>query len=203
MNILVVSESFVIRDYIGRLFTDIFQTTDIKVVSNLNGLDDVYLFNLDLAFIDVNKNSVGIIESLANIKLILRKFKIMILDFNRDKEIFLNLIKLSVDGYLINICDNDEFIYIVKRVMNGKKFYDSELLQYVINQPINNNIQMLTNRELDVLKQVSRGLSNKDISDNLVVTDHTIKKHVSNILRKLGLRNRQDIVIYAKDNELF
>ena len=103
---------------------------------------------------------------------------------------------------ILNIDDKDEFIYIIKRVLNGKKFYDSELLQYTIHNEKTNNEIDLTNREKCVLNYVCKGLSNKDIANELKVTDYTIKKHVSNILSKLHLRSRQDIILYAQDNHI-
>ena len=104
--------------------------------------------------------------------------------------------------YILNIDDKDEFIYIIKKVLNGKKFYDSELLQYTIHNEKTNNEIDLTNREKCVLNYVCKGLSNKDIANELRVTDYTIKKQVSNILSKLHLRHRQDIILYVQDNNI-
>lgn len=202
MNILIVSESFVIRDSIGNLLKKTLQPADIKIVSNLDGIESKDLSKLDFAFIDVKSENIEVVDTLAKIKSIFKKLRIMILDFKKDKEIFSVLTKMGIDGYILNISEEDEFMYIVKKVLNGKKFYDSELLQYIINRPINYEAQKLTNREFAVLKQVAKGLSNKDIAINLDVTDYTIKKHVSKILSKLNLKNRQDIVIYARDNNL-
>ena len=134
-----------------------------------------------------------------------RKFenlKIMILDSQKDIELFIKSVDYGIDGYILNIDDKDEFIYIIKRVLNGKKFYDSELLQYTIHNEKTNNEIDLTNREKCVLNYVCKGLSNKDIANELKVTDYTIKKHVSNILSKLHLRSRQDIILYAQDNHI-
>ena len=69
------------------------------------------------------------------------------------------------------------------------------------NEKTNNEID-LTNREKCVLNYVCKGLSNKDIANELKVTDYTIKKHISNILSKLHLRNRQDNNLYAQDNHI-
>lgn len=202
MNILVVSESFITRDSLCKLFTDVFQPADIKVVRNLEGLDNRYLSKLDFTVIDVQQNNIGIVETLSNIKNVFRNLKVMVLDSSRDIDLFLTLTKMGIDAYIIDVSDKDEFIYITKKVIRGKKFYDSELLQYVLNKPANKEVQKLTKRELDVLRQVANGLANKDIANNLGVTDYTIKKHVSKILSKLNLRNRQDIVIYARGNNM-
>lgn len=56
---------------------------------------------------------------------------------------------------------------------------------------------MLTKREQDVLREISKGLNNKEIADNLFITESTVKKHVSNILSKLDFRNRQEAILYT------
>ena len=200
MKVLVVSESFIIRDSLNHLFNEIFNSDDIKTVSNSDELSNEDLLDIDFSFIDVNTKNISIVERLSKIKSKSKNLKITILDGRKDRELFLKSVDYGVDGYILNIDDKDEFIYIIKRVLNGKKFYDSELLQYTIHNEKTNNEIDLTNREKCVLNYVCKGLSNKDIANELKVTDYTIKKHVSNILSKLHLRSRQDIILYAQDN---
>ena len=202
MKILVVSESFIIRDSLNHLLNEILDTDDIITVSNLNNVLDKELLEIDFSFIDVNKNNINIVKRLSKIRRKFKSSKIMILDSKKDIELFIKSVDYGIDGYILNIDDKDEFIYIIKRVLNGKKFYDSELLQYTIHNEKTNNEIDLTNREKCVLNYVCKGLSNKDIANELKVTDYTIKKHVSNILSKLHLRNRQDIILYAQDNHI-
>ena len=202
MKILVVSESFIIRDSLNHILNEILDTDDIITVSNLNNVLDKELLEIDFSFIDVNKNNISIVERLSKIRRKFKSSKIMILDSKKDIELFIKSVDYGIDGYILNIDDKDEFIYIIKKVLNGKKFYDSELLQYTIHNEKTNNEIDLTNREKCVLNYVCKGLSNKDIANELKVTDYTIKKHVSNILSKLHLRNRQDIIIYAQDNHI-
>ena len=202
MKILVVSESFIIRDSLNHILNEILDTDDIITVSNLNNVLDKELLEIDFSFIDVNKNNISIVERLSKVKDKSKTLKIMILDSKKEIEIFLKSVDYGVDGYILNIDDKDEFIYVIKKVLNGKKFYDSELLQYSISEKKTNNEIDLTNREKCVLNYVCKGLSNKDIANELRVTDYTIKKHVSNILSKLHLRSRQDIILYAQDNHI-
>ena len=202
MKILVVSESFIIRDSLNHILNEILDTDDIITVSNLNNVLDKELLEIDFSFIDVNKNNINIVKRLSKIRRKFKGSKIMILDSKKDIELFIKSVDYGIDGYILNIDDKDEFIYIIKKVLNGKKFYDSELLQYTIHNEKTNNEIDLTNREKCVLNYVCKGLSNKDIANELRVTDYTIKKQVSNILSKLHLRNRQDIILYAQDNHI-
>ena len=202
MKILVLSESFIIRDSLNHILNEILDTDDIITVSNLNNVLDKELLEIDFSFIDINKNNINIVERLSKIRNKFENLKIMILDSQKDIELFIKSVDYGIDGYILNIDDKDEFIYIIKRVLNGKKFYDSELLQYTIHNEKTNNEIDLTNREKCVLNYVCKGLSNKDIANELKVTDYTIKKQVSNILSKLHLRNRQDIILYVQDNNI-
>ena len=202
MKILVVSESFIIRDSLNHILNEILDTDDIITVSNLNNVLDKELLEIDFSLIDINKNNISIVKRLSKIRRKFKSSKIMILDSKKDIELFIKSVDYGIDGYILNIDDKDEFIYIIKKVLNGKKFYDSELLQYTIHNEKTNNEIDLTNREKCVLNYVCKGLSNKDIANELKVTDYTIKKHISNILSKLHLRNRQDIILYAQDNHI-
>lgn len=202
MKVLVVSESFIIRDSLNHLFNEILDTNDIITASTTNDLSNEDLLEIDFSLIDVNKNNISIVERLSKVKDKSKTLKIMILDSQKDIELFIKSVDYGIDGYILNIDDKDEFIYIIKKVLNGKKFYDSELLQYTIHNEKTNNEIDLTNREKCVLNYVCKGLSNKDIANELKVTDYTIKKHISNILSKLHLRNRQDIILYAQDNNI-
>lgn len=202
MKVLIVSESFIIRDSLNNLFNEILNIKDIIVVSSPNELSNEDILDVNFSFIDVNVNNISIVERLSKIKYKYRNLKIMILDIRKDMDLFFKSIDCGVDGYILDITDKEEFIYIIKKVLNGKKFFDSELLQYSIQRDKVANEIDLTNREKNVLNYVCKGLSNKDIANELKVTDYTIKKHVSSILSKLHLRNRQDIIIYAKDNHI-
>ena len=141
-------------------------------------------------------------KKLSKIKNKSKNPKIMIIDTRKDIDLFLKSVDYGIDGYILNIDDKDEFIYIIKKVINGKKFYDSELLQNSIHKEKTESETNLTNREKCVLNYLCKGLSNKDIANELKITDYTIKKHISNILNKLHLRNRQDIIRYARDNHI-
>ena len=202
MKALVVSESFIIRDSLNHLLNEILDTNDIITASTTNDLSNEDLLEIDFSLIDINKNNISIVEKLSKIKNKSKSPKIMILDMRKDVDLFLKSVDYGVDGYILNIDDKDEFIYIVKKVINGKKFYDSELLQYSIYKEKINSETYLTNREKCVLNYVCKGLSNKDIANELKITDYTIKKHISSILNKLHLRNRQEIIIYARDNHI-
>ena len=78
------------------------------------------------------------------------------------------------------------------------------MLYDMVDEPMYNanNIERLTSREKEVLDMVVSGLTNKEIAKSLYLSEHTIKKHITNILDKLDMRNRKDLIIYVKENNI-
>lgn len=202
MNVMIMSDSFMIKDSLSNLFRSIFKTSFINTVSSVSELNETDLKNLDFIFVDIKSKQINLLDKLSEIKKISNKLKIMILDSGKNKKILLKTIELGVDGYILSISDKDEFIYIVKRILRGHKFYDVDLLPDVISYKSIDKVGNLTKRENEVVEKVAKGMNNKNIADDLYVTEYTIKKHVSSILNKLNLRSRKDIIIYYKDNGL-
>lgn len=87
--------------------------------------------------------------------------------------------------------------------IKDKKLYDEDLLKYVLNITENPSpLTCLTKREVEVLSKISKASNNKEIADELFISEYTVKKHVSNILSKLHLKNRRDAMLYAIDNHI-
>lgn len=198
MEVLVVSKSFIVREALGLFFNNIFDDHKIRGLKDLKDVQNLNLSKIDFVFIDLGQDSK---ESVRCIKELFRDAKIMIFNKNRKKEIFIDCIKNGISSYLVDIPEKDELMYIVKTVIKGKKYYDIDLLEDVFNVQKENdveNIELLTDRENEVLDRVSMGLTNKEIAKELYVSEHTIKKHVTSILSKLDMRNRRDLIIYKK-----
>ena len=195
MNFLVVSECFLFRNSLTHLFENIFDDMNVKSLPNLKDISIEDIMNSELLFLDSNSQQNYITKAVKDIKKF-KDIKIIILDTKKDKSLFLDLLKVGIDGYILDISDEDDFKYIIKKIINGKKFFDSDLLGNSKNECVS-NFENLTKKEEQVMKFLIKGLSNKNIAKEVDVTEYTIKKHVSSILSKLNLKNRQDIIIYA------
>ena len=90
MKILVLSESFIIRDSLNHLLNETLNTNDIITSSNANHLSNEDLLEVDLSFIDINKNNINIVERLSKIRNKFENLKIMILDSQKDIELFIH-----------------------------------------------------------------------------------------------------------------
>lgn len=201
MKMLLISESFIVREALKALFTKNLEVSSIEVVNDLCNLKKCDLQDINFIFLDMKENLSDKMKFLHIVKEKYENIKIITLDLNKDINIFKEIVEIGVEGYIVDIDDKDEFIYTIKRVFKGKKVYEAELLQAVLNENKLNNIDVLTPREKDVLHNISKGYDNKEIAKSLYISNYTVKKHVSSILKKLNLKNRQEAIVYVNKNK--
>lgn len=198
MEVLVISKSFIVREALDLFFNSRFGKYKVSGLKNLKEAQKLNLSNVEFVFIDIEQDTI---EKVSYIKELFRDIKIMIFNKSKNKDMFIECFKNGINSYIVDIPEKDELMYIVNTVINGKKYYDIDLLEDILNMQKETdveNIDLLTDRENEVLDKVSTGLTNKEIAKELYISEHTIKKHVTNILSKLDMRNRRDLIIYTK-----
>lgn len=200
MEVLVISKSFIVREAMDLFFSSRFEGYKVKSLKDLSEAHNIILSNVEFVFIDIDQGST---DSIGYIKEFFQDIKVMIFNKDKNREIFIECFRNGINSYLIDIPEKDELMHIVSTVIKGKKYYDLELLEDVLDikkESSFESIDLLTDRENEVLDKVSIGLTNKEIANQLYVSEHTIKKHITNILAKLDMRNRRDLIIYTKYN---
>ncbi|SES86964.1 two component transcriptional regulator, LuxR family [Natronincola peptidivorans] len=125
--------------------------------------------------------------------------KFIVLTSSQKKEDFLRAREIGVDGYILKEAFPEDILYGLKVVARGKKFFDPEIMQYQMRNNEKDDLEDLSPRERDVLEELGKGLSNLAIAEKLYISEHTVKKHVSNILSKLELRHRTEAALYINN----
>ncbi|WP_240923498.1 response regulator transcription factor [Paenibacillus sp. RUD330] len=110
---------------------------------------------------------------------------------------------LGIEGLVLKEALTEELIHSVRMIHRGRKYYDVELLESRLTDKPAENSHNLTPKELEVLQMLSEGLSNKEIASRLVVTEYTVKKHVSQVLSKLELTDRTKAALFYHQNSMF
>lgn len=131
--------------------------------------------------------------------------KFIILTSSVDKEDFRQAGEIGVDGYVLKEALPEEILSAIRIVGKGRKYYDPGLMELMLadtKDDEDDELKELTPRELEVLKALGRGLSNKEIARELFITEYTVKKHVSQILDKLQLSDRTQAAIFANSKGL-
>lgn len=198
MNILVVANSFMVKESISNIFKKVYKESSTETINNIENLsiDEINMY--DIILVNMVNNDMSLLNKVIEVKN--NQNKIVILDQLKNEKTLKLCIDNNIDGYVVDFEDEDEFKYVINKIMIGKKFYDAEVIQKTLssNSKLKIAQQVLTNREEEVMLEVGKGLSNKEVADKLGVTEFTVKKHLSSVLQKLNFKNRKDIIMNIK-----
>lgn len=182
---------------------DCFSTLDNIENTLISDTDDTILI------ITLFKEDLKMIENILTIKDRYTNLKLLVIDFNESKDMFFKVSKLNIDGYMLGTFAEEDISYALHKIESGTKFYDRELLYRLVENESAATITgrsnlgtPLTRRELEILSQLSNGLSNFEISKNLNISENTVKKHISNIFIKINVKDRTQAIIYAYESGL-
>ena len=167
-------------------------------------IDNMQNNNIDMAFIDLNLNEENGMDFLKWLKKERQEVKTIFITSSSREQDFLQAKDMGVDAYILKDAFIDEIMFGLKAVERGSKFYSAELVENIgSSTEEDKKLSSLTARETEVLKLLHCGYSNLEISEKLFISNGTTKKHVSSILRKLGLKNRVEAVLFADKSEDF
>jgi DNA-binding NarL/FixJ family response regulator len=157
----------------------------------------------DIVVVDYSHPSFGV-EFIAEIRKVYKNTKILAITDVLPKQTIHKALKLGVDSYLLDDCQKPEILEAIDDTFKGKQFYCGHVIDILAekDEDLNNCGGItLSERELEVIRLISDGLTNKEIADSLCLSTHTVNTHRKNIMTKLGLKNTAGIVIYAvKEN---
>jgi DNA-binding NarL/FixJ family response regulator len=166
----------------------------------------------DVVLMDVRMPKRSGIEATRVIKEVLPSTKILMLTISDEEADLYEAIKAGASGYLLKEISIDEVANAVRSVNQGQSLISPSMASKLLSEFAtmvkrrDERTQMpgprLTDRELQVLKLVAKGLNNKDIGDSLFISENTVKNHVRNILEKLHLHSRMEAVVYAVKEKL-
>jgi len=132
---------------------------------------------------------------------------ILILTVHEDEGLLREAIRAGASGYILKHAAEAELITAIQAIMQGKLYVDPVMMRSMLLEPqakprpVPPN-PLLTPREVDILKLIVQGYTNKQISEDLVISIRTVEGHRANLIEKLGLRSRVELVRYAKQNQL-
>jgi DNA-binding NarL/FixJ family response regulator len=165
----------------------------------------------DLVLMDIRMPNTNGVEGTRLIREHLPNVKVLMLTTFKDSELIFEALEEGASGYLLKDMATDTIVQAIVTVHSGGMVLPPDLTKQVLKElkktkeiesPKNPllsppNLQEITEREIEVLKQLGYGLSNKEIANKLFITEGTVKNHVSNIISKLQLRDRTQAAIFA------
>lgn len=176
----------------------------IEVVGTVANGEEVLRFirqsPVDLVVLDINMPVMDGITCAKHLKKDYPDIKIIILTMYAQRSFVEEIVKIGIDGCLLKNNTGKELIEAVLRVMDGRQYYD-RIGNF--NSPADEVTQYkLSERELEVIRLMAEGLTSQEIADKLFLSEHTVKTHRKNVLRKLNMSNSSQVVQFAQSNGL-
>ena len=209
IEIIIADDHMMIREGLKQLLE---LDGTMKVIAEANdGEECLNLLNKkihpDILLLDINmpkKNGIEVLEYIKQNKI---PVKVLILTVHNEVEYLLKAVDIGIDGYLLKDSSYDELKEAIDVVISGNTYIQPSLLpalnesmeDYALDQE---KIECLTKRELDVLRLISEGCSNKKISDELTISERTVKNHISHIFRKIDVEDRTQAAVFAIRNKI-
>ncbi|MDL4842991.1 response regulator [Aquibacillus rhizosphaerae] len=162
--------------------------------------------SFDVAVLDIRMPEVDGLEAARIIRYRWPNMKVLILTTFNDDEYALEALRLGAHGYMLKDANAEALIQSIKGCLAGGLQLQGEVAAKVLPRLLNNtkvrpNLKHpLTPRELDILKRIGEGRSNKEIAEELALSVGTVKNHISQLLDKLNLRDRTQLAIFAIHN---
>lgn len=163
--------------------------------------------DVDVVFMDISMPGMDGAETTRRALAERPDLRIVTLSMYGDEHYYTRMMESGASGFLLKDSDIEEVYSAVEVTMAGDSYFSSALLG-----TLTRNMSMLTvdepdedqlsNREVEILVEVCRGLSNQEIADKLFISKRTVDKHRANIMEKTGCKNTANLVVYAIKNHL-
>lgn len=208
IKLLIVDDHKVVRAGIRLLFqTD----NEVSVVGEAeNGemaTELVKKLHPDVVITDISMPNMGGIQLTKKLKEEHPNVKVLIISMHNDDDYIIDALEAGAMGYITKDSNDDEITNAVHSISNDKMYYGSSISDVFAKKLLKqtksaNEIEKLTERELEVLELIVLGMSNKEIANKLFVSKRTVDNHRTNCMRKISANNTADIVRIAYQNNL-
>jgi len=182
--------------------------TDIEVIGEASdgetAIQMVSELKPDVVLMDLLMPGMGGVEAIRQIRVLSPSSRIFVLSSSHEDELVVSSIRAGATGYLVKTSSPDVLTQGIRDLAAGNSVLPPDISSKLISAMQDPRVPnaTLTHREVDVLKLISEGLSNKDISEVLEISENTVISHVGRILNKLELENRTQAALYARKQGL-
>jgi len=207
IKILLVDDHALFRKGLVSLLEDLPEFKVVGEASNgFEAIEAAKTLEPDLIFMDINMPECDGLEATKKIKEILPSIKIVMLTASEEDQFLFEAMKIGAQGYLLKDLELKQFLELLQTISKGEAILSSTMATKIFKEFNKNenesktsdsSVDELTDRETTILKYVAEGLLNKEIADQLGISENTVKIHLRNILEKLHLKNRIQAAVYA------
>jgi DNA-binding NarL/FixJ family response regulator len=213
IKLLIADSSILVREGFRSLLAGVSDFSFVAETETAASLKEkIKLFKPDLLIFDFS----SLFISAAEIKTIKKQFKnlkMLAITSVLPKQEIKSALDSGVTSYLLKDCDKEEIIEAIYKTQAGERFLCGKITEVllapqevIVNPAYLKTISCegfgITDREMDIIRLVAEGLSNKQIADKLFLSTHTVNTHRKNIMNKLGVNNTAGVVLFAVKNNI-
>jgi DNA-binding NarL/FixJ family response regulator len=208
-NIIIVDDHLIFRQGLKSIIT-------LEKIANVigeasNGIELLQLLSQlkpDLVLMDIDMPHMNGLVATEKAMELMPDLKIIAFSMFSDEEYYYKMIDRGVKGFILKTSGINELENAIQNVMLGESYFSNELLRKIINnfgRPTSNKTTVadsLTEREIEVLKEICLGLTTDEIADKLFISPKTVKSHKSNLLEKTVCKNTPSLILFAIKNKI-
>ena len=209
MKIALVDDHTLFRTGLAGLLS---QHDGFEVVADVGSGEEFLVMlpslDVDVVFMDISMPGIDGSETTRRALAERPELRIITLSMYGDEHFYSLMVECGASGFLLKDSDIEEVYAAIDSAVNGDSYFSSALLDSLTRNmsrlatTVSNEEDALSEREIEILVEVCRGLSNQEIADKLFISKRTVDKHRANILEKTGCKNTANLVVYAIKNHL-
>jgi len=205
-KVLLVEDHVIVRQGIKALFSD---EPDLEIVGEADdgraALQSVSELEPDVVLMDISMPGLNGIEATRQIRQNHSEVKVVVLSMHSNEEYVFQVLRAGASGYVLKQSDSSEVLTAIRAALAGGSFLSPPISRTVIDDYVrraearggDEDLELLTSREREVLQLLAEGLSNREIAEQLNISIKTVETHRSNMMGKLGVSSKTELVKYA------
>jgi two-component system response regulator NreC len=203
IRIILADDHAIMREGLTALLAD---EPDLQVVGEAGtgreALSLIHRHQPDLALLDITMPDMTGLEVTAQVTAALSEVKVLILTMHEEEAFFFEALQAGASGYILKGVHSEELINAIRAVYTGGIYLPPQLVSSLVQDYLSRHPQLppddpLTPREVEILALLAQGLSNRDIAEQLMLSQNTVKTHRLHIYQKLDLHDRAELITYA------
>lgn len=198
-TLAILDPQFITQQGIQRLVdqNQLFSSTHI-IDSQEDLIQELRQISPSFLVIDYISSDHISIDSFRKVKREFPALKTLVISDDNDKVRIQSIIKAGIKGFLTKSCSKREILEAIDTIRDGGKFFCNKVVD-IITTGEDFTYSELSEREMEIVKLISKGNSSAQIADELNISVHTVNSHRKNILKKLGLKSPTELIIYAAE----
>lgn len=209
IKLAITDDHALIREGLIRILS---YEDDLQIEIESNSGEDLIskLHNnmVDIVLLDINMERLDGVVTLGLIRKLWPDLKVIILTVEKQRRTIKEVLELGANGYVLKESAGSEITSAIRAVYSGEKYIDKSLIESVIVSDFSEEstgsevLKSLSTRELSVLIKLSEGKKNKEIGEELFLSEKTVKNYITSIFKKINVEDRVQAALFAIENKV-